>query len=155
METSVVSYLVARDSKDFITLGRQKSTRQWWNSERSRHELFVSDVVLNEAGRGDSKYSALRLAALGAIPVLATNDESMNLAAQLVKYNAVSKKAADDAAHIAVAAVHSMRFLLTWNFRHIHQAYTQRLIESVCLGEGFACPVMCSPEEFMGRVSDD
>lgn len=54
IETSVVSYLVARDSRDSTVLGRQNSTREWWRSQKSYYELFVSEVVLEEAGERKS-----------------------------------------------------------------------------------------------------
>ena len=55
----------------------------------------------------------------------------------------------DDAAHIAVAAVHGVHFLLTWNFRHIANAETMDGIRQVCTGAGHSFPVICTPEELM------
>ncbi len=57
--------------------------------------------------------------------------------------------AADDAAHIAIAAVHQMDFLLTWNCKHINNRYTIRRIEQCCLRMGFTCPVIATPNELM------
>lgn len=154
IETSVISYLVARDSNNSILLGKQQSTREWWESDRCRYESFVSEVVRNEAGRGDATNASLRLEAIEGIIILAASDEAMNLAALLLQVNAVPAKAAEDAAHIAIATVNSMQFLLTWNFRHINNPSKKRLIESVCLAEGFVCPMICTPDE-LRESSDD
>jgi dTDP-4-amino-4,6-dideoxygalactose transaminase len=63
---------------------------------------------------------------------------------------AVPVKAATDAAHIALAAVHEMHFLLTWNCTHIANAEMAVAIENACLKQGLSCPVICTPEELMG-----
>ena len=155
VETSVISYLIARDSKNPVILVRQQSTREWWNTERNQYELFVSDLVHEEAGRGDEDNALARLKAIEDFAVLPVNVEAKNLAALLLKLNAVPMNAAEDAAHIAIATVHSMRFLLTWNFRHINNVSKQRLIESVCYSEGFVCPVICSPNDLMEAGNED
>ncbi len=60
-ETSVISYLAARTSRDVIFAGRQAETHEWWENHRGRFELFVSVMVLDVAGRGDSLQSRRRL----------------------------------------------------------------------------------------------
>ena len=59
----------------------------------------------------------------------------------------MSVKAAGDAAHVALAAVHGMDFLLTWNCKHINNAALKRRIEAACAELGFRCPVICTPNE--------
>lgn len=59
------------------------------------------------------------------------------------------KKAATDAAHIAIAAVHGMNYLMTWNCAHIANAKIAKAIENICTERGFECPVICTPEELM------
>ncbi len=63
LETSVLSYLAARPSRDLLVAGHQQVTRDWW-AQRHRFELFVSDVVLEEASRGDPSAAQSRMAVL-------------------------------------------------------------------------------------------
>jgi hypothetical protein len=63
-------------------------------------------------------------------------------------------KAGADALHIAVAAVHGMHYLLSWNCAHIANAMTRRKIESACRRAGYDPPMLCTPRELM-EVSDD
>ena len=55
VETSVLSYLAARPSRDAITAGRQVITRRWWETEREKYSLVVSEAVEAECERGDPK----------------------------------------------------------------------------------------------------
>ncbi len=57
LETTIPSYLVARESRDAILRGQQVATRKWWDERRSDYELFASEFVDLEAGRGDAKMS--------------------------------------------------------------------------------------------------
>jgi len=70
VETSVVSYLTARPTADLLAAAWQKITADWWETRRSRFDLYTSDVTIEEAGRGNPEASARRLAALIGIPVL-------------------------------------------------------------------------------------
>ena len=61
----------------------------------------------------------------------------------------IPAKAATDAFHIAIAAVHRMDFLLTWNCTHIHNLSIVRRVERICTEAGYACPVICNPDELL------
>jgi hypothetical protein len=63
----------------------------------------------------------------------------------------IPRKAATDAAHIAIAAVDSMDFLVTWNCAHIANAAMVRALASICREHDCECPVICTPEELLGE----
>ena len=114
---------------------------------RDRFELHVSEAVLQEASVGDQSAATRRMAALDGIAVLEVTPFVADLARRLVVSNAVPPKAVVDAVHIAVAAMNSMDYVLTWNCAHIANAATRGTIEGVCRTAGFAPPVICTPEE--------
>ena len=147
IETSLISYYVARPSRDLITAARQQITRDWWDTKRFDFDLYASVVVLDEAGAGDQAVATKRLATLAGIPVLDVSPESVQLADELVRNHALPQKAAQDALHIAVAAVHGMNYLLTWNCKHIANAQMRPAIERTCLAAGYLPPILCTPEE--------
>ncbi|WP_437953677.1 type II toxin-antitoxin system VapC family toxin [Sorangium sp. So ce296] len=146
VETSILSYLTALPSRDIIQAARQQVTIGWW-ARRDEFELFLSDPVLTEARRGDPAAAARRLGAAAGIAVLAGTEEAETLAAILIKRAAMPPKAIVDAAHVAIAAVHGLDFLLTWNCTHIANATMRPRIESVCRDSGFRPPVICTPDE--------
>ena len=86
---------------------------------------------------------------LDSVPVLPTTEEVEDLAEELLKDELIPAKAAVDAFHIAIAAVHGMDFLLTWNCTHIHNLSIVRRVERICAAAGFACPVICNPDELL------
>ena len=151
LETSVVSYLTSRLSRDLIVAAHQQRTRDWWERRRDEFDVFVSQVVVREAAAGDQDEARRRLEALEGVPLLAVNEDAFALAQQLVARGAVPEKAAADALHIAVAAVHGMDYLLTWNCRHIANAQTRHAVEEICFSLGHDPPVTCTPEELIGE----
>ena len=150
IETSIVSYLTARPSSNLVAAAWQKETSDWWNSQRHRFSLCISDLVIEEAGRGDQGAARRRLVELVGIEVLPLNEDVAILSKALIREGGLPKKAFDDALHIATAAVHGVDYLLMWNCRHIDNAETKPKIRKICQTHGFACPEIATPTELMG-----
>ena len=155
IETSVISYLVARPSRNLLTAAWQQVTHEWWDSRRSRFELYTSELVSAEASRGDPDAAKSRNEELRDIADLEVTESAVALAKKLVDAGAVPKEAMDDAMHLSVAAIHGMDYLLTWNCRHLDNAEMKPLMRSVCAVAGHRCPEICTPQELMGERNDD
>jgi hypothetical protein len=149
LETSVISYLAARPSRDLIVAAHQQITVEWWEV-RDSWELSISALVVSEAGSGDGEAAGRRLALLQRLPLLTLNDAALDLTEQLLAKAALPAKAREDALHIAIAAVHGMDYLLTWNCKHIANAVKRPTIEAVCETSGYRPPIICTPEELLG-----
>lgn len=149
IESTIPSYLAAALSRDLLIAAHQQVTNEWWR-RRARFDLYVSQFVLDEIGRGDPEVAAKRLDAVNGIPLLDITDDVFDLAEGFTGLKIIPEKAGTDALHIALAAVHGMDFLLSWNCKHIANAAIVRAVESVCRMRGFECPVLCTPEELMG-----
>lgn len=150
VETSVFSYLAGRPSRDLIVAARQRRTHTWWRTRRSAFDLCVSQVVIDEAAAGDPRPAAMRSGFLAGIPTLDMPVGVADLAAALIAGVPLPRKAAADAAHIAVAAYHRVDFLLTWNLAHIANAQLRPRIEAICRASGYSAPILCTPDELMG-----
>jgi predicted nucleic acid-binding protein len=148
LETSVISYLTAPPSRDLLVAGHQQVTREWWE-HRSRFELYVSDAVLEEASRGNPEAAARRLHALNDLDVVRPVPQALALAQQCLGSGIMPTKAALDALHVALATVHGMDFLLTWNCTHIANAAIRPQIDELCWKAGYRPPVICTPLELM------
>ena len=149
IETTIVSYLTARPSKDIIRRSHELITARWWTDARPRFDLYTSDVVLHEAARGDPAAAAERMKALADLPVLPATPAAMELAQRLAAALALPARANLDAAHVAVAAVNRVQFLLTWNCRHLANATLHPKIEQVCAAAGHVAPRIIIPDLLM------
>jgi len=149
VETSVISYLASQPSRDLIVAAHQELTREWWEERSGLFELVISELVEQEAGRGDADASRARLAAIAGIAILAMSDEAVSIAEHLVDSGPIPRKAAADALHIAVAAFNGIDYLLTWNCKHLANASLRVQIAALLEDAGYACPVICTPEELM------
>lgn len=153
IESTIPSYVVARPARDLLQAARQQITRDWWETQRGKHELFASQAVLDEIAFGEAAMARLRLETMETIPLLQATDEAMAIAGKILKSGLLPETAESDAAHIALASAHVMEILLSWNCRHIAnaaiQARLRRLVESL----GYNLPVICTPEEL--TANDD
>lgn len=150
LETTIPSYLTAWPSRDLIMVGHQQLSKEWWRTRRSEFELCISQFVIDEATAGDAEAAQERLAILAPLPLLDISEAVVELASAILQTGVIPTKAARDAAHIAVSAVHAIDFLLTWNCAHIANAQIIKKVEAICAQHGFSCPVICTPEELMG-----
>jgi predicted nucleic acid-binding protein len=149
VETSILSYLAARSSRDTITAARQVITRRWWETERAKYDLMVSEVVEAECQRGDPAVVARRQELLREVTLFPVNESILEVARLLIAPGAIPAKAGPDAIHIAAAAVEECDFLLTWNFRHIANVRIRREVERILANRGFTKTTICTPEELV------
>lgn len=154
VETSVISYLTARPSRTIIGAAHQQITQAWWE-RRNAYELLISQVVRQECALGDAQAAARRLTALEGLDVLAVTEEMMHLAGELLAQQIIPAKAVEDSLHIAVATLHQVDFLLTWNCRHIANPIIQEGIADYLERQGLFLPIICTPEELLGGMNDD
>lgn len=151
LETTIASYLTARPSRELVVAAHQEFTVEWWKRHRDRFSLFVSALVLHEAGQGDPDAAARRLAELRGIAILDVNDEARELVRRIVESGLLPANAIEDAFHVAIATLHGMDYLLTWNCRHIANAEIIRGLDELCEELGYKLPTLCTPEQLMGN----
>ena len=153
LETTIISYLAARPANDPISLMRQTITRDWWQLRRSDFEPIISDIVLQEIQRGDADAALRRLEMVKDIPALPVTEESVRLSELLVTDGPIPAGYPEDVLHIALCAVNSIEFLLTWNCTHIANAAIRYELEVHIDRMGYDCPIICTPEELMESLS--
>lgn len=151
LETTVISYLTAWRSPQLMMAAQQEATRIWWDEQKNRFDLFVSQAVIEEASSGDLQAAQRRLSVLEGIPELDINDSVRDLAKSLLADSPLPEKAEIDALHIAIATVHGIDYLLTWNCRHIANAALRHQIDALCESADYQAPVLCTPLELMGE----
>nr|VFK31192.1 MAG: hypothetical protein BECKMB1821G_GA0114241_10795 [Candidatus Kentron sp. MB]VFK34663.1 MAG: hypothetical protein BECKMB1821I_GA0114274_10795 [Candidatus Kentron sp. MB]VFK76821.1 MAG: hypothetical protein BECKMB1821H_GA0114242_10775 [Candidatus Kentron sp. MB] len=104
LESSVVSYLTSRPSRDVVIAGHQTVTVGWWQRGRSAYEVFVSPLVIEEISNGDPWAAEARLEAIAGIPSVSVPMDAQSIAEALVSSKAMPANSPRDALHIAIAA---------------------------------------------------
>ncbi len=151
LETTIISYLVARSSRDVVIAAHQQTTHDWWEIRRRSFECSISQIVIDEVSAGNVAEVQRRLDVASSLAVLEVTESAGRLARAIMECGAIPPRAVRDAAHIAVAAVHRIDYLLTWNCRHLANAQIMRRIQEVCSRMSERMPVICTPEALMGE----
>jgi hypothetical protein len=151
LESSLVSYLTSKPSRDIIIASRQQVTQVWWETQRTRFTLYISPLVIQEVSAGDPDAVKKRLSQIKNIALLEVNEEVLELASGLLKNKAVPEKSTGDALHLAIAAFHNTDYLLTWNYKHLANAEKRNLIVQTIQAIGYNSPIICTPDELMGE----
>jgi predicted nucleic acid-binding protein len=151
IESTIPSYVVARPARDLLQAARQQITRDWWDFQREKHELFTSQVVLDEIAAGERAMAQRRLELLAGVSLLDLMPAAELLADDILRAGLLPATADRDAAHIALATLHGMDILLTWNYRHIANATLEAQLRRLMQGKGHELPVICTPEELPGE----
>lgn len=149
VETSVISYLTGRLSRDIVIAANQQVTAAWWEGAAERFTVVASTAVVDEAERGNPAKAAARVALLRELPLLPVSVESVTLARHLLRGGLLPPRAAADALHVAVAAVGGADYLATWNMRHLAGAPVRRRIERALRAGGLEPPMLCTPGELL------
>jgi hypothetical protein len=155
IETSVISYLVARrNQRDLLVAANQELTREWWETRRQNFDLYASAVVIAEAGRGDQTFAAARLAIAREFALVEVSGAAISLAQALLHAGGLPETANEDALHIAIASTGGMDYLLTWNCKHMANGSIIPRVNAVVRRHGYEPPLIYTPQELM-EDSDD
>ena len=111
--------------------------------------LRAAQIVLDEAGAGDSNSAQARLELLEPLPLLEISSPVLAFAQKIINHGLLPIEADRDAAHIATATVHQLDALLSLNFRHLVNASIQGRLRRLAASEGYELPAICTPEELM------
>ena len=152
IESTVISYLVARPSGNPILASRQRASRQLWEDYADRFEFVISPIVRDEIQRGDVIAAQQRVEMVSSLTVLEVLPEVNVLVQKLLDTGAVPGNSEPDAQHIAIATVHSVEYLVSWNHKHIVNENRREHIKYVCQEEGFQPTILCTPIQLMEDI---
>ena len=149
LETTVVSYYTSRPSRDIIIIAHQEITREWWPRALKRYDIFISEIVVEEANSGDSEAAKRRLLELKDFSHLELNSKVEDMSKIYMERLEIPEKSFRDALHLAVASVHNIDYLVTWNCKHLANGEIIKKLLKVNENFDVHTPVICSPDELM------
>lgn len=142
LDTSVINFLYADDAPDF-----QAATIDFFEQyvRLGRYDVFISDVVIAEIDKTQNRERRdilLGVISEYALRILSSDAEANRLAELYVAEKIIPAKKVEDALHIALATVHQIEILLSWNFKHLANINKQLLVRSLNEREGYFHPLM-------------
>ena len=147
VETTVISYLAARPARDVVSLARQEMSREFWMWAPTVYELCCSELTIDEVSKGDEAAAKRRLAFVAQCTVLLDDPRVADLAQRLIEIKAVPDTEPEDAAHIAIATLAQMKYIVSWNFAHMVGPQAKRQLEKSIISLGYEPPLLATPEE--------
>ena len=145
LETTVISYLVGRQSSDARLASWQEASRQLWEEYADRFTFVISPIVLAEASRGNASAVQRRLEVLSQLTVLEVLPEADMLTQNLLDAGVVPQN------YIAIATTHGVEYLASWNQKHIVNENKREHIHQICQEAGFEPTTICTPIELIGE----
>jgi predicted nucleic acid-binding protein len=149
IETTIISYFTSKPSNDLLVLSRQRITEEWWTKKLPELDCYISQAVLDEISRGDKAAASRRLKMVSDFKLLEITPEVLKLAEHIYRKLDIPEKARTDALHIALPAVHEIEYLVSWNCKHIVNAFLKRKLHNLIGGFGYLTPEICTPPEFL------
>jgi hypothetical protein len=153
LETTIPSYLAARTSGSIIIAGRQAVTHEFWEGERHKYNLFVSDYVIGECMRGDVTVAKKRLSFIEGIESLKDTPDIDPLADAYMRLLSIPKSKRIDALHLAMCSIHGIDILLSWNCTHLG-AESMQIAQKHNDAHGLHTPKMITPDALFEKYSE-
>jgi hypothetical protein len=146
LETSFFSACVSGRT-DAASIFRKQESQRWWTAQRSVHELSLSAEVLRELSDPAFPQRDLALAMTVGLNLLPIDTDTVGLAKILVREQVMpGPESSGDSLHVAVATVHSMEFILTWNVKHLANLNKVRHLQQVSRRAGYVPPAIVTPD---------
>ena len=146
LETSFFSACVTSRTGD-LDIGRRASSNLWWRSQAKHHDLFISPEVVRELSAPTFPNGDKALTMLSGLTALEFTVEVIELADVLVREKVMPAPALEgDALHLAVAIIHQMEYLLTWNVKHLANLNKRSHLAVLCMRLGVAPPQLVTPD---------
>jgi predicted nucleic acid-binding protein len=136
LETSVWNFIFADDApeKKQITLAFFDKVKE------GEYEIFISDTVIQEIERADEDKKRLLFEIIEQYKpkILEINDDVGLMARKYISEGIIPQTKLDDATHAAVATVHGLDALISWNLRHLANYKKMERINEINMENGYS-----------------
>ncbi|HLL75328.1 MAG TPA: type II toxin-antitoxin system VapC family toxin [Pyrinomonadaceae bacterium] len=133
---------------------RRDLTIRWWERELSEYRAVVSQLVEHELERVPEPHRTGYLKLIRPLERVEVSEEAAILAEGYVSRGIFHRKYLGDALHVAVASVHKLDYLVTWNFGHLANVRRQARVRLFNTAAGFFCPVIVTPEFLVSELTE-
>ena len=144
IETTIPSYYFETRRSPMVVAWRTQ-TRQWWDRWRGDYRLFMLRFVLAELSRAPQSKAHRAVQPLREARSLTEPADLDDVVAFYIGHHLMPTEAGGDAVHLALASLHKMDYLLTWNCRHLANANKAQHIRVLNERLGLHVPVVTTP----------
>ena len=145
IETTVPS-AYASQRRDPGSVHRREITRAWWVQQSQAYELVTSEATLEELASGDYAGKAEAMALIEGLPVIGITEEAIGIAELYMRHHVMPSPRSGDPLHLALASLHEVDYVLTWNIRHLANPNKLEHITVVNRRLGLFTPLIVTPE---------
>jgi len=153
LETTIPSYLAARTSSNIVIAGRQAATHEFFELERQKYNLYVSDFVYSECEKGDPGVAKKRLDWLSGVEILPQTPDVKPLADVYMHLLSIPQKCRVDAMHLAMCCINGIDILLSWNCTHLG-AESMKIVQKHNDAHGLPTPLMTTPDSLIDKYKE-
>jgi len=145
IETSIPSAYV-EDRRDLTSRFQLQQTRIWWERYSRYYALVSSEAVLAELRRTPFPRQAEAIDLVRDLTMLPVTEEVSGAARIYQKHLLMPRGHLGDAVHMALACVHEVDFLLTWNCRHLANPHKVEHLRVINMRLGLVTPMVLTPQ---------
>ena len=129
----------------------QKHTRTLFEKiENGEFEVYWSEIIARELRKAPQNVQEVEnRIPKECITNIRVNEEVKRLSNQYIGMGIVSQKSLDDTLHIALATVHNIDMLISWNFKHIVHADKMKRYNAVSVMCGYKAIEIISPSNII------
>ena len=133
---------------------RRDLTIRWWEHEMPDYRAVISPLVRRELERVAEPHRSSYLNLIADLEQVELAEEASILAEGYISRGIFHRKYIADAMHVAIASVHKIDYLLTWNFGHLANVRRQARIRLFNTAAGFYVPMIVTPEFLVSEATE-
>ncbi len=145
LETSFVSACVTTRT-DVSSAYRRHASLIWWNGNSREHDLFISTEVVRELSDPAYPQRVQAMELIRNIALLELTPEAIDFARILIREKVMPAPALGDAAHVAIATLARIEYMVSWNVKHLANVNKVAHLSRVCAAQGRIPPQIITPE---------
>jgi predicted nucleic acid-binding protein len=143
LDTSVPNFIFAEDAKD-----KQTATKLLFSKDTQKHyTFFISPVVIREIEKAQTAKQKQLLKVIESLPIIEYTEEAETLAQAYLSAKILPANSDEDARHVAVATIHNMDAVVSWNFKHLVNLRRIKLVHLINEQMGYKHIEIISPYE--------
>ncbi len=147
LDTSVLNFVFAEDAPH-----EQEITQKLFSQVATQklYQFYVSAIVIREVEKAPPAKREKLMSLMEDIELLVVTEAVEPLARDYLKSGAIPLGAIEDARHVAVATIHNLDAVVSWNFKHLVNLRRIKLVNLVNEATGYKHIEIISPREVIG-----